>query len=102
MTRLSRLPAGIRRPLRIVLGGPGDKRPRDVVPIARALLHGMGGRQSFAAVVEDQAGEEAGILRVCSRSPIDPVLGEDGLDLVPKGLVDDWPYALRDRHCPCA
>ena len=49
----------------------------------------MCGRQSFAAVVEDQSGQEAGILGVCSGSPVDPVLGEDSLDLVPKGLVHD-------------
>src|SRR5262249_28751583 len=76
-------------PLRMVLRGPRNKRPRNVVPIARALLHGMRGCQSFAAVVEDQAGEQAGILCVCSRSPVDPVFGEERLDLVPKGLVHD-------------
>src|SRR5262245_57535063 len=72
-----------------MFGDASDKRPRDVVPIARALFHSMGGRQSFAAVVEDQSGQEAGILRVCALSSIDAVLGQNGLDHVPKALVDD-------------
>lgn len=49
----------------------------------------MCGRQSFAAVVEDQSGQQAGILCVCSGSPVDPVLCEDSLDPIPKGLADD-------------
>jgi hypothetical protein len=49
----------------------------------------MCGRQSLAAFVEGQSGEQAGILCVYSCSSIDPVLGEDGLNPVPKGLVHD-------------
>src|SRR5680860_1135041 len=49
----------------------------------------MCGRQSFAAVVKGQPGEQAGIFCVCACCPIAPVLGEDSLDLVPKGLVHD-------------
>jgi len=49
----------------------------------------MRGRQSFATFVEGRSGEQAGILGVRSCSPIDTVLGENSLDLVPKGLVHD-------------
>ena len=46
-------------------------------------------RQPLAALVEDQAGQQAGLLCVCAGSPLDAVLGEHRLDLVPQGLVDD-------------
>src|SRR5262245_27258107 len=87
MTNASRLPAGIRRPCEWSLATPVISDFEDIIPIARALLDGMSGRQSFAAFVEGQAGEEARVLRGSSGSPVDPVLGEDSLDLVPQGLV---------------
>jgi hypothetical protein len=47
-------------------------------------------RQSFAGLVKDQAGEEAWLFRIRSGGAIDPVFGEDRLNLVPQDLVDNW------------
>jgi predicted site-specific integrase-resolvase len=44
---------------------------------------------SFAQFEREVSGEQAGILSVYSVSPVDSVLGQDSLDLVPKGLVHD-------------
>ena len=49
----------------------------------------MARRQSLAGLVKDQAGEEAWLLCVRSGRPIDPVLGEDRLNLIPQGFVDN-------------
>ncbi len=49
----------------------------------------MARRQSFAVLVKDQAGEEAWLFRIRSGGAIDPIFGENGLNLVPQGLVDN-------------
>jgi len=49
----------------------------------------MRGCQSFTAVVENQPGQETGIFCVGTCSPVDPVLGQNCLDLVPKSLVHE-------------
>jgi len=49
----------------------------------------MARRQSLAVLVKSQAGEEAGVLCIRSRRPIDSVLSKNRLDLIPQWLVDD-------------
>ena len=43
----------------MVLGCPKDKRPRDVISIARSLLDGVARRQPFAGLVKGEPSEEA-------------------------------------------
>jgi hypothetical protein len=45
--------------------------------------------QSLAVLVKSQTGEQAGMLCIRSRCPIDSVLAEHSLDLFPQGIVDD-------------
>ena len=47
----------------------------------------MARRQSFAGLVKDQAGEEAWLFRIRSGGAIDPIFGEDRLNLVPQDLI---------------
>src|SRR6185437_12225058 len=49
----------------------------------------MARRQSLAVLVKSQADEEAGVLCIRSRRPIDSVLSKNRLDLIPQWLVDD-------------
>src|SRR5690348_8476259 len=73
----------------MVFSCPNDKRSRDIVPIAGSLLDGMAGRQPFAGLVKSEAGEEAWLFCIGPDLPIDAILGKDGLNLIPKGLVDN-------------
>ena len=40
--------------------------------------------------VKDQACEEAWLFRIRSDGAIDPIFGEDRLNLVPQDLIDNW------------
>ena len=55
----------------------------------------MAGRQSFAGLIKDQAGQEAWLFRIHSGGAIDPIFGEDRLNLVPQDLVDNWLMLCR-------
>src|SRR5207248_6105100 len=52
-------------------GGPvalilGDQRARDIIPVTRALLDGVGRRHRVAVAIEQQAGEQAGLASSCA------------------------------------
>ena len=49
----------------------------------------MARRQSFAVLVKSQADEEAGVLCIRSRCPIDSVFSKNRLDLISEWLVDN-------------
>ena len=89
ITKPSRSPAGMRQPPDAVPFCFSHKRRRDIVPIARSLLDRVGRRQALAGRVKHEAAQQTRVLCACAGCPLDPVLGENRLDLVPQWLVDD-------------
>ena len=65
ITKPSKLPAGMRRPLERFLSRSGDEGRRDIVPVSRSLLDRIGWRQALAGLVKHQAASAGlGALRV--------------------------------------
>jgi hypothetical protein len=71
------------------LASAGNEPGRDVVPVARALLDGMGGRQSLTILVKQETGQEARLLPTGAARPLDAVFGQCRLNPIPQVLIDD-------------
>ena len=80
---------------------PWLSRPRHIVSIARRPLDGVAGRQSFAGLIKDQAGEEAWLFRIRSGGAIDPIVVEDRPEPGPTGPRQQLADAPPGMHSPC-